>query len=136
MLVENSNGATSIKKEMGVAYNNTKSSCRPPVVVVDSLHQREVMAMIGRVRVAGWKEVITFILLLNIFMVGASLIVLQTHVGYENECSVSVGTVWFASRDNVIDDHYDSLFAKRTSSDEITRYGKAVKPVHREETIY
>ena len=54
---------------------------------------------------------------------------------YEEECSVSVGTVRFASCDNIIHDHYDSLFTERSSSDEVTRYGRVVKPVHREETI-
>ena len=55
---------------------------------------------------------------------------------YEDECSVSVGTVRFASHDNIIDGHYDSLFDERPSSIKSTRYGRVVKPVHREGTIY
>ena len=39
---------------------------------------------------------------------------------YEDECSVSVGTVRFASRENIIDGYYDSLFAERPSSIEGT----------------
>ena len=55
---------------------------------------------------------------------------------YEDECSVSVGTVRFASRDNIIDGHCDSLFDEHPSSVKSTRYGRIVKPVHREEAIY
>ena len=55
---------------------------------------------------------------------------------YEDECSVSVGTVRFASHDNIIDGHYDSLFDERPSSIKSTRYGRIVKPVHREGTVY
>ena len=55
---------------------------------------------------------------------------------YEDECSVSIGTVRFASRDNIIGGHFDSLFAERPSSVKGTRYGRVVKPVHREGTIY
>ena len=55
---------------------------------------------------------------------------------YEDECSVSIGTVRFASRDNIIGGHFDSLFAERPSSVKGTRYGRVVKPVHRKGTIY
>ena len=55
---------------------------------------------------------------------------------YEDEFSVSVGTVRFASRDNIIGGDYDSLFAGRPSSVKVTRYGRVVKPVHKEGTIY
>ena len=55
---------------------------------------------------------------------------------YEDECSVSVGTVRFASRDNIIDGHYDSLFDEHPISIKPTRYGRVVKPVHREGTNY
>ena len=54
---------------------------------------------------------------------------------YKDECSVSVGTVRYASHYNVIDSHYDSLFAERPSSIDVARYGRAVKPVHRDRTI-
>ena len=54
---------------------------------------------------------------------------------YEDECSVSVGTVRFASHYKIIDSHYDSLFAERPSSMDVARYGRAVKPVHRYRTI-
>ena len=49
---------------------------------------------------------------------------------------VSVGTVTFANNDNIIDDHYDCLFAGHSSSINVTRYGRVVKPVHKEGTIY
>ena len=55
---------------------------------------------------------------------------------YEDECSVSVGTVRSASCDKIIDGHYNSLFTERPSSNTVTRYGRVVKPVHREGTIY
>ena len=31
--------------------------------------------------------------------------------------------------------HYDSLFAERPNSIKVARYGRVVKPVHKEETI-
>ena len=55
---------------------------------------------------------------------------------YKDKCSVSVGTVRFASRDNIVDGHYDSLFDEHPSSIKSTRYGRVVKPVRREGTIY
>ena len=55
---------------------------------------------------------------------------------YEDEFSLSVGTVKFASRDNIIGADYDSLFAGRPSSVKVTKYGRVVKPVHSEGTIY
>ena len=55
---------------------------------------------------------------------------------YEDECFVSVGTVRFANRDNIIGGHYDSLFVGRPSSIKVTGYGRVVKTVLREGTIY
>ena len=50
--------------------------------------------------------------------------------------ALSFGTVRFANRDNIIGGYYDSLFAGRPSSVKVTGYGRVVKPVHREGTIY
>ena len=55
---------------------------------------------------------------------------------YTDECSVSVGTVRFASCHNIIDGHYDSLPAEGLRSIKVTIYGTVVKRVHREGTIY
>ena len=49
---------------------------------------------------------------------------------------VSIGTVRFASHDNIIDGHDDSLFDERQSSIKSTRYRRVVKLVQKEETIY
>ena len=46
--------------------------------MVDSLIQREVIAMVGSVRAAGWKEEMTFVLVRHIFMVGMSLVIILT----------------------------------------------------------
>ena len=43
--------------------------------------------------------------------------------------------VRFASCDNYIDSHYDSLFAAHPKSIEVTRYGRVVKPMHKEGTM-
>ena len=51
-----------------------------PVIVVDSLIQGEVMAVMGSIKSAGRKDVMTFVLLLH-FMADMSLVVLITHVG-------------------------------------------------------
>ena len=52
------------------------------------------------------------------------------------ECSVCVGIVRLAGHDYIIDGHYGSLFAERSNSIEVTRYGGVVKPVHKEGKIY
>ena len=50
-------------------------------MVVDSLTQEEVMAMVRSMEAARREEGMTFALLLHIFMVDMSLVVLITHVG-------------------------------------------------------
>ena len=50
-------------------------------MVVDSLTQEEVMAMVRSMQAARREEGMTFALLLHIFMVDMSLVVLITHVG-------------------------------------------------------
>ena len=50
-------------------------------MVVDSLTQEKVMAMVRSMEAARRKERMTFALLLHIFMVDMSLVVLITHVG-------------------------------------------------------
>ena len=52
-----------------------------PVIMVDILIQGEVMAVMGSIKSAGRKDVMTFVLLLHIFMADMSLVVLITHVG-------------------------------------------------------
>ena len=52
-----------------------------PVIVVDSLIQGKVMAVMGSMRASGQKEVMTFVLLLHIFMEGMGLVMRVTHVG-------------------------------------------------------
>ena len=55
---------------------------------------------------------------------------------HRQKCSVCVGIVRLAGHDYIIDGYYGSLFAERSSSIEVTRYGGVVKPVHRERKIY
>ena len=43
---------------------------------VDNLIQGQVMAMMESMKAAGWKEVMTFILPLHIFMVGMRLVIM------------------------------------------------------------
>ena len=50
-------------------------------MVVDSLTQEKVMAMVRSMEAARQEEGMTFALLLHIFMVDMSLVVLITHVG-------------------------------------------------------
>ena len=50
-------------------------------MVVDSLTQKEVMAMVRSMEAERREEGMTFALLLHIFMVDMSLVVLITHVG-------------------------------------------------------
>ena len=54
---------------------------------------------------------------------------------YEAKCFGRVGSVRFASHDNIVGGHYDRLFPERPSSIKVTRCSKAVKSVHREKTI-
>ena len=76
--------ATRVKQSVTLVVNIIKIvmiclvAADHPVIVINSLIQGKVMAMMGAV---GRKEIMTFVLLLHIFMVGMSLVIMVTHVG-------------------------------------------------------
>ena len=45
---------------------------------------------------------------------------------YEDNCSVNIGMVMFASHGNIFDSHFVSLFAEHLNSIEVTTYGRVV----------
>ena len=63
-------------------------------------------------------------------------LIYSSRARYGDKSSVSAGTMRLANCDNILDSHYDSLFAESRSSIKVTRYCRVVKPVHREGEIY